>query len=247
MLSVIQRSLRASIEGRAERLGPFIVRFDEHSDNPFLNYAIPDEDAVPSSQDVDSLIAAFVGRRRRPRLEYLTPSPGVDQALEAAGFVTDLELAVMTATPAAFLKPPAVPGLELEHIGPYDNDELWAVVTVQNAAFCETAAVSQHHVDDRRATLQGGGGMVLARYLGTAVGAGVFTPPKYNLAEIAGIGVLAAYRRRHIASAMVGALTEAVFATGATPYLQTETINEKRLYGCLGYMTVGHLTATSLP
>ena len=59
MLTHIQRALRASIEGRAERLGPFVVRFDEDNDNPFLNYAIPDDGAVPTSQEVDSLIAAF--------------------------------------------------------------------------------------------------------------------------------------------------------------------------------------------
>jgi ribosomal protein S18 acetylase RimI-like enzyme len=245
MLSLIQRALRASIEGRAERLGPFVVRFDDHNDNPFLNYAIPDDDAAPTSQDVDSLIAAFIGRARRPRLEYITPSLNVDRAFEAAGFVTDVELALMTATPATFIKPPAVSGLELQHMTP--DDDLWAVVSVQNAAYGETAPVGQHNVDNRRTTLQGGGGVVLARYFGTPVGAGLFTPPKYELAEICGVGVLAAYRRRHIASATAAALTEAVFAAGATPYLQTETVNEERLYGSLGYMTVGHLTTTSLP
>ena len=127
MLTHIQRALRASIEGRAERLGPFVVRFDEDNDNPFLNYAIPDDGAAPTSQEVDSLIAAFVRRSRRPRLEYITPSPDVDRALDAAGFVTDLALALMTATPATFIKPLAVSGLELQHLGL--DDDLWAVVS----------------------------------------------------------------------------------------------------------------------
>ena len=68
-----------------------------------------------------------------------------------------------------------------------------------------------------------------------------------RLAEIVGVGVLAAYLRRHVASATAAALTEAVFTTGAIPYLQTETVNEERVYGSFGYMTVGHLTAKSLP
>jgi hypothetical protein len=42
-------------------------------------------------------------------------------------------------------------------------------------------------------------------------------------------------------------LTRAVFAAGAMPYLQTETKNEQRLYGQLGYRAIGELTATSLP
>jgi hypothetical protein len=245
MLTVIQRALRASIESRAERLGPFLVRFDEHSDNPFLNYAVPDDGADPTSQEVNVLITAFVGRGRRPRLEYITPSLLVDRAVKAAGFVTDLELAIMTATPATFIKPPAVAGLDLKHLGP--EDDLWAAVRVQHVAYGGTTPIGQHDIDSRRATLEGGGGIVLARYFGTPAGAGLFTPPKYEMAEIAGVGVLAAYRRRHIASAIAGALTEAVFTTGATPYLQTEPANEERLYGTLGYVTVGHLTLTSLP
>ena len=244
MLSVIQRALRASIEGRAERLGPFVVRYDDHNDNPFLNYAIPDDKATPTTQEVDSLIAAFREKGRRPRLEYIAPLPDVDRALEAAGFITDLELALMTVTPATFIKPEAVSGLELEHLGP--DDDLWAVVSVQNAAFGATTPADRHVVERQRATLEAGGGVVLARCFGVPVGAGSFTPPKYELAEIVGVGVLAAYRRRHVATATVGALTEAVFATGATPYLQTETVNEDRLYGSLGYVTVGHLTAKSL-
>ena len=31
----------------------------------------------------------------------------------------------MTVTPAIFIKPPAVSGLELQHLGP--DDDLWAV------------------------------------------------------------------------------------------------------------------------
>ena len=126
------------------------------------------------------------------------------------------------------------------------EDDLRPVVRVQNAAYGGTARVGQHEIDARRTTLEGGGGIVLALCSGTPAGAGLFTPPKYDMAEIAGVGVLAAYRRRHIASAIAGALSEAVFSTGATPYLQTETGNE-RLYSALGYVTVGHLIATSFP
>jgi GNAT superfamily N-acetyltransferase len=245
VLSVVQRALRASIEGRAERLGLFVARFDDHNDNPFLNYAIPDDSAAPTAQDVDSLIAAFRGRGRRPRLEYVAPLPEVDRALEAAGFITDLELALMSVTPATFIKPQVVPGLWLQHLRP--DDDLWVVVSVQNAAYGETTPADRHDVESRRANLEAGGGIVLARYSGVPVGAGSFTPPKYELAEIVGVGVLPAYRQRHVASGIVSALTEAVFATGAIPYLQTETVNEDRLYGSLGYMTFGHLTAKSLP
>jgi len=42
-LSIIQASLRAGIEPRGIRVGPFLVAFDPHTDNPFRNYAIPDD------------------------------------------------------------------------------------------------------------------------------------------------------------------------------------------------------------
>lgn len=89
--------------------------------------------------------------------------------------------------------------------------------------------------------------MVLARCDGAPAGAGLFTPPHEGLAEIAAVGVIPEYRRRGIASAVGAALTRAVFAAGAMPYLQTETKNEQRLYGRLGYRAIGELIATSLP
>jgi predicted GNAT family acetyltransferase len=58
--------------------------------------------------------------------------------------------------------------------------------------------------------------------------------------------VIPEHRRRGIASAVGAALTRAVFAAGAIPYLQTETRNEQRLYGRLGYRAIGELIAASL-
>ncbi len=58
------------------------------TDNLFLNYAIPDDGAEPTNDEIGALIAAFANRRRRPRLEYVTPSPGVERALATAGFAT---------------------------------------------------------------------------------------------------------------------------------------------------------------
>ena len=87
-------------------------------------------------------------------------------------------------------------------------------MSVQNAAYGETAPVGQHDVDNRGQPRRGWRHRT-GPILGIPVAAGLFTPPKYELAEIVGIGVLAAYRRRHIASATAGALTEAVSRIGA--------------------------------
>ncbi len=63
-----------------ERIGPFLATFSRHSANPYLNYAVPDDGAVPSPADVTALVDAYRGRGRTPRLEYL---PGLAPAVEA--------------------------------------------------------------------------------------------------------------------------------------------------------------------
>ncbi len=58
MTAKIQGYLRALFARRedAERVGPFLAGYDAHSDNPYRNYAIPDDEAEPSSGDVMALI-----------------------------------------------------------------------------------------------------------------------------------------------------------------------------------------------
>lgn len=67
----IQTAIRAAAShGRdIERIGPFTATFDPTNANPFLNYAIPDEAAEPSQNDVEALVDAYRRRRRVPRLE----------------------------------------------------------------------------------------------------------------------------------------------------------------------------------
>ncbi|HEY7812272.1 MAG TPA: GNAT family protein, partial [Nakamurella sp.] len=86
--TALQGALRASIAARAQRVGPFLVTFDPDSDIPPRNYAVPDDHARPTPVDVDALIAAFLARGRLPHLEIVLPAPGVERALEEAGFVT---------------------------------------------------------------------------------------------------------------------------------------------------------------
>ena len=136
---------------------------------------------------------------------------------------------------------PAV--VEVAMVG--SGEDLWAVARVQNTAYGERVETGRHDVDRLRRTVDGGGAVALARWDGVPAGTGLFTSPRHGLVEIAAVGVLPAYRRRGIASAVTAALTSAAFAAGATPYLQTETANERRLYARLGYHTVGELIAIS--
>ena len=57
------------------RVGSFVLRHNPGWESPFVNYAIPDDGAAPSVEDVEALVAAFRQRNRVPRLEYLWARP----------------------------------------------------------------------------------------------------------------------------------------------------------------------------
>ncbi len=76
--------LRASVTLAREtvRIGPFLASFSSADPIRFLNYAIPDDGAVPTSADVAALTDAYHQRGRLPRFEYV---PAADlQATVAA-------------------------------------------------------------------------------------------------------------------------------------------------------------------
>lgn len=239
----IQDNLRESIRAGAVRVGPFLAHFDAHSDNPFMNYAVPDDGAEPTAAEVEALVAAFRERSRMPRLEYLRPAPAVDAALAAAGFEVDQLLPMMSIDE---LRPPAPPtGLVL--VEATSDEDLLAASAVQNAAFGVEGAPGEPDVARQRELLREGGVVVLARLGGEPVGAGAHTAPRGGLAQVAGIAVLPGFRGRGIASAVCADLTARVFAAGLRPFLETEPDGKvTRLYGPLGYRTIGESASVSL-
>ncbi|GAA3857860.1 GNAT family N-acetyltransferase [Saccharothrix violaceirubra] len=239
----IQAALRASIVDDSVRVGPFLVRFDAGSDHPFLNYAVPDDGADPTSEQVAELVAAFRARSRTPRLEYLRPAPAADAALAAAGFTVDQLLPMMAID--ALTAPPTPAGVALA-LATSDAD-LFDVATVQNVGFGVDAPATDSDVARQRAVLDAGGFAVVARLGDAVVGAGVATAPHDGLSQVAGIAVPEAFRRRGIASTVCADLTARVFAAGWTPFLETEPDGKvTRLYGPLGFYKIGESAAVTL-
>ncbi|CCH28809.1 hypothetical protein BN6_14850 [Saccharothrix espanaensis DSM 44229] len=242
VLTEIQDSLRASIRADAERIGPFLVRFDAHTDSVFTNYAVPERDAEPTAADVAALVAAFRARDRTPRLEYLRPCPAVDTALEAAGFTVDQLLPMMGVERADLVVPDVPEGVEL--LDATTDDQLAALTEAQHRAFGVEPIPRDAGVARQRTLLGEGGTLVLALVDGVAVGGGASTGPSNGLAQVAGIAVVPEHRGRGIASAVCGELTRRVFAAGVVPFLETEPDGKAgRLYGPIGYRTIG-LSAT---
>ena len=250
MESRIQSYLRvaASHQRHTEQIGSFLATFSRANDNPFLNYAIPDDNATPSSAEVTALIVAYEKRSLKPRLEYVTQlAPAVKKTPIDAGFRVEGNLPLMTCTPKSaqiLLIPPGV-----EVIKPVSDDDLLATVAVQNESYGapppDSTAISQI-----RNSLEAGGIAVLARIKATGepVGAGVCTVPSNQTTEIAGIGVRAAFRRQGIAGALTTRLVQEAFAVNiSVPFLMAAQEAEARIYARAGFSVVGEILHISRP
>ena len=117
---------------------------------------------------------------------------------------------LMTRPSNRIVDPPRPEGVEL--LTPSTDEELRGATAAQSEAF-GGPPLSGANAERMRATIAAGGIAVAARELatGTIVGAGVCTPPADEVAELAGIGVQAAHRRRGIAGALRARLAQEAF------------------------------------
>lgn len=239
-LSRIQSFLRVAASRNREtaRLGPFLATLSPHSDNPFLNYAVPDENASPTPAEVTALVDHYAARGRKPRLEYVPDlAPRVEPALLAVGFVVEARSPLMVL--GTFRPAPVPEGFALAE--PKSDDEFRALLTVLNEAYGgppptdADVARSRERSNDGTITL-------LARRDGDPAGGGLVIPPEGGLAEVTSIGVRAPYRRRGLAAALVARLTELALARGVeNPFLMAASENEARIYARVGYVTRGEM------
>lgn len=240
----IQAYLRvAASSGReTQRIGPFLATFNRYSDNPFLNYAIPDDGATPSPADVMALIEAYRQHGRIARLEYIAQlAPAVENALLAARFTIEGRLPLMTCRPGEELPLPEPSDFEL--VLPGSGDELYRMLAAQNEAY-GGGEPEAGAVDRLRNGIAGGEIAVLARVkaTGEAAGGGVCTAPHGGLTEVAAIGVRPAFRRRGLAGALTTRLVREAFAAGVTlAFLMAAAEPEARIYARAGFRRAGEI------
>lgn len=233
---------RAAAAGRStEQIGPFLATFSRESDNPFLNYAIPDDGAAPERSDVDELVYAYERRKLLPRVEFMAETaPDAEQALLAAGWSVERRIPVMLCPPGSALAVPAPAGVEL--VVPGTDEEVRAMVAAQYEAFDEPPEVPDSAIASTHEQLRAGGFAVLARdsVTGEPAGGGVAEAIVDGATEVAGIGVRAPYRRRGIGVALTAFLTAAAHEAGArTVFLTPAGVAEQRLYARAGYAPAG--------
>ncbi len=241
-VSALQAHIRrAAASGRTtERVGPFLATFSPHSDNPYLNYAVPDDGARPTAADVTGLTAAYRSRNLLPRLEFLAATaPEADAALRAAGYTVERRIPVMLCPPGALVTPPAPDGVEL--VVPESDVDFEGMLTAQHEAFEDTGPVD---IAGARSWLAKGGLSVYARdaRTGEPVGGGAAEAVVEGTTEVAGIAVRAGYRRRGVGAAITAWLTGAAHDRGAhTVFLTPAGVDEQRMYARVGYHPAGEM------
>lgn len=230
--------LRALVGARAHRVGPFLASIDDHDAGLFRNYAVPDDGADPTPDEIESLAAVFTDRGRTPRLEFLPgPCPRVVPALLAAGFSQERRVPVMTCQPGDAVAKLVSGNIEL--VLATADEQLREVAEAQNDAYGQPVT-TEHDVARLRGTVADGGLVALAldRDTGLGVGGGLCARPHDGVSELAAVGVRPPYRRRGIAAALCVLLTRACPTVAiTTPFLTPASEAEERIYRAAGYVS----------
>ncbi|WP_181774655.1 GNAT family N-acetyltransferase [Amycolatopsis pittospori] len=251
MLSETIRSLQSYIRTTAarfretERIGPFLATYYLEANSPFLNYAIPDDGAVPTKEDIDALTEAFRERELMPRLEFLSEAvPAAEAVLVECGYTLERRVPLMICTPEQIVEQPKPAGITL--VTPKTADELRKMIRAQNLAFGETDP--DQHLDPSPDQLSGETISVMAvSEAGEIVGGGVATPILDGATEVAGVGVLEGYRSRGIAAAMTEYLTREAHARGGRSVFLTPGAGQaERVYGRVGFKTAAECVHLSV-
>ena len=221
------------------RSGPFTIGLDAHSGDPMRNYAVPDRGARPSAGDIEALITFFRRSHRVPRLEYIEEdAPRVWPALAAAGFTIERRTPVMTATPATRLTPRSPAGISIRQAA--GDADLAAAAAVQHHAYQMPCPPGPRDIARLTRLTQRGGlvAIVVDESSGTVTGTGlvdVASDRPAEVGELAAIGVLTAFRRRGIASALGAHLARAAHSQGISLVFLEAEPEEEQIYRRTGF------------
>ncbi len=239
-LARIGSSLRAAASRNREtaRFGPFLATLSPTSDNPFLNYAIPDADADPTPDEAAALAAFYETRNRKPRLEYVPElAPRVEPLLLTARFHLVTRAPLLTlGVPLSAPFPPGVVFAE-----PRSEEEVHALVSVLNEAYGGDPP-TESEVERQKRRIEDGTIALLTLLDGEPAGGGLVVPPEDGLAEVTSIGVRGPFRRRGLAASIVSRLTELALERRVDlPFLMAASEAEARIYARVGYERMGEM------
>lgn len=238
----ISAYLRANVLGAPvhSRISCFVAKFDPDSDSDYLSYAVPDDEAEPDAVAIGKLIGSFAVHRRRPRLEYIPNAASkVEAALRSAGFVVEGRYPVMACKRAEQVR---ADGYELRLVRSPEE--------VLEAAKALAQAFEEETLDTRslQAEIDSGGLLAMAIADGQVAGVAMATAARNAVVEIVGIGVVPAFRRRGIGTAVTGFVTAEAFARGVRlAWLTPRNGDAQRIYARAGFVPASEQLHMSKP
>jgi GNAT superfamily N-acetyltransferase len=234
----------ASEQRAVERVGPFLATFGKYSNGPYLNYAVPDDGAEPTRNDITDLVEVYRRKGLTPRVELVAElAPVAEDALCSAGFGIEGRFPLMICSPESVRSVDEPPGTQL-HL-PETAADYEELLEVRQVAFEEPAGVTANEVMRAMAGVEAGAfaAMVIDTASGRAVGSGACVVPYLGVSEVASIGVRREARRKGIGAFTTASLTKAAFNSGVElVYLTPATKEGERLYERVGFFSAGSWT-----
>jgi GNAT superfamily N-acetyltransferase len=239
--------LRANMnrDGKAIRIPPFTITFDDASADLFRNYALPHDGAAPGPAEVAALVACFEQNGRVPRLEYVPElAPLVLDALHHAGFQIERSLPLMTCSDDKLMQPPRIDDLEWHIVTRSSALEVAARLQNESYGVTETTTADIQRLQDI-VDLGGAVALVCSTRTGQPLGSGLYTPPQEGVTEIAAIGVRETARRQGIGGGIASLLARHALERGIHfPFLMgaEENANVYRRAGFADFGTMMHIS-----
>ena len=207
--------LRAGAGDERQQVGPFLATFTPGSTHPMRNYAVPDDDAAPTPDQIAALIAAYETRGLRPRLEYSSSAaPALASALIAAGFTIETTIPVLTCEPGQ-QRLSQVDGVVVsDATDERDHEDAMRVAGVAFGG--PDSQVSASAVAASIAMAAAGGAVGIARdeATGEPVGSARYPVPVDGVTEVTSLGTVPEYRRRGVATAVLAHLADRALRRG---------------------------------
>jgi len=155
----------------------------------------------------------------------------------AAGFTVERRTPVMIATPATRLTPRSPAGITIRHAA--SDADLTAAATVQHHAYQIPYPPGPHDIARLTRLTQRGGLVAIAidGSTGTVTGTGLIdvTGGHPAVGELAAVGVLTAFRRRGIASAISACLARTAHSQGISLVFLEAEPEEEQIYRRTGF------------
>jgi GNAT superfamily N-acetyltransferase len=250
ILDRIQDYLRhsAARQYESQPVPPFTVYFHPQDSLPYFNYAIPDAHAAGEPEvALATLGEAFCSRQRRPRFEFIADCfPDLPAILDDAGYIQEARQVLMVCTAETLTPAPSKAGLTVQRLGEGSLlDDVRDMLSVQARGFDPESdgAVTEY---EAQCYLQGmgEGAAFLARLTEQPAGAGMYTTPWQGLVELVGVATLPFFRRRGIATTLVGEATRDALARGADAVcLVAADEGAGQMYERVGFRPVGTMLA----